>query len=191
MRPPGCFVIQPQHIGWIAADAIDSRARQADDPSRSVEWKGRGAAAVLNLISGMEFQMRLSPAIIICTLLATTSSASAADTILASGPVYGGAGSVGGFINCRMFNAGTSTITVKTREIFTNTNVAVAFTSDTCRSALGPQKYCAFIGSISGNFAFSCRAVITAPIGKVVNARGVAEVQNTGFVVLNALPMSR
>jgi hypothetical protein len=135
--------------------------------------------------------MRLSPAFIICATLYGMTGPGLADTVLASAPVYGGPTSVGGFINCRLFNAGSSMLTIKSPQIFNNVNTVVSLNSNTCSTALGPLKYCAYVGSISGNFAFSCHAVIAPPRGKSVNVRGVAEVQNPGFAVMNALPMTR
>lgn len=106
--------------------------------------------------------------------------------IIAGGPVYGGPAGTGGQVVCRLFNAGFLGVTVASRQIFSNTNVLMPLASDSCTAGLPPNRYCAFAANITGNLAFSCKAVI---LGTDVNVRGVAEIKNSSSAVLNAVPM--
>jgi hypothetical protein len=108
---------------------------------------------------------------------------------LASGPVNGGSasnGGAGGTITCRIFNAGLTSASITSTQIWINTNALVTPTSNSCLTSLGVEKYCAFTAEITGNFAFTCR--ITAA-GTDTNLRGVAEIQGPTGIILNALPM--
>ncbi len=105
--------------------------------------------------------------------------------IYASGPLYAAGGPVGGQFVCRIFNAGSTSATITSRQIFTNTNVSMALTSDTCTVALGSTQYCAFITTIVGNLAHSCRL---NAVGSGLVIRGTAQVQS-GPTVLNTTPM--
>ena len=80
--------------------------------------------------------------------------------ILSGGPLYGGAPSIGGVVTCRFFNTGTSNVTFAHRQIWANTGSLVPLISDSCNVATAPGKYCAYSAGITGNFAYSCRAVI-------------------------------
>jgi hypothetical protein len=123
----------------------------------------------------------------IVTLLSLCEVAQA--EIFASGPVYGGqSGPIGGGISCRIFNYGLSTVSISQRQIFTNTNIAVALTSDTCNVALAPNRYCAFTASIAGNLAYSCRLVASGTDPKL---SGAAEVSSPSSVILNTLPIQK
>ncbi|WP_133717204.1 MULTISPECIES: hypothetical protein [Methylocaldum] len=108
--------------------------------------------------------------------------------IFAGGPAYGGPGSVGGNISCRIFNYGLSPVTITQRQIFTNTNETVAPSSDTCDAELQPATYCAFVAPIQGNLAYSCWLTAT---GTDTRLSGVAEIQASDFSVLNAVPIQK
>lgn len=105
--------------------------------------------------------------------------------ILASPPLYISGGAAGGQFICRLFNAGLGGANVSLRQIFTNTNVAIALSADSCNVVLGSTKYCAFQANIGGNFAHSCRAVVH---GADTDIRGLAQAQN-GATVLDSTPM--
>ncbi len=123
---------------------------------------------------------------VLATLIGLSGAAQA--DMLGGGPVYGGPTSAGGQITCRIFNYGLSSVFISTRQIFTNTNVSIVPTSDTCNVALQPTKYCAFTATIPGNLAFSCRVVAT---GTDVKLSGVAEVKNSSSTILNSVPLSK
>ena len=108
--------------------------------------------------------------------------------ILGAGPAYGGPGSVGGAVTCRIFNFGTSTVSITTRQIFTNTNVSIPLASDTCNVALGVAKYCAFTARITGNLAYSCRVIA---VGTETHISGVAEIQLPNGSISTTLPLSK
>ncbi len=111
---------------------------------------------------------------------------SAQAEILASAPVYGASPSFGGFVVCRIFNAGLANATLTQRQIINDLNASVPLNSDSCGAVLAPLKYCAYIATVAGNRAHSCRLVAT---GVDTNIRGVAEVNAPGGGVLNSLPM--
>jgi hypothetical protein len=124
--------------------------------------------------------------VVLATMIGLAGSANA--DVFASGPAYGGPGSVGGTVNCRIFNFGAYGVTVTAREIFNNTGASVALTSDTCNVALAPTKSCAYTASIVGNLAFSCKATV---IGIDPKISGVTEIQNSSHSVLTTVPLSR
>jgi hypothetical protein len=107
---------------------------------------------------------------------------------LGGGPVYGGTASVGGAITCRIFNYGAFSVTVTTRQIWSNTNAIQPLVADSCNVAVPPGGYCAFQAAITGNLAFSCRLVAT---GTDVKLSGVAEVKNANNTILNSLPLQK
>ena len=115
------------------------------------------------------------------------SGAAQAD-IFAAGPVYGGPGSAGGSITCRIFNYGLSAVSITARQIFTNTNVSIVPAADSCNVVLGVAKYCAFTAPITGNLAYSCRIAVN---GTDTRLSGVAEIQAPNFSILNALPLQK
>jgi hypothetical protein len=112
--------------------------------------------------------------------------------ILAAGPVYGGTSSVSGTVTCRIFNFGLSTVTFTARQIWTNTNVLVAPTSDTCSVPLAPTKSCAYSAAPTLNLAYSCRVVaVAAAYDRLVNISGVIEIQNSAHAVLTTVPLGK
>ena len=124
------------------------------------------------------------------TILATglALSGDATADILGAGPAYGGPGSAGGHITCRIFNFGSFPVSITTRQIFTNTNVSIVPSSDTCNVALGAAKYCAFTAPITGNLAYSCRVVAQ---GITTNISGVAEIQLPNGSISTTLPLQK
>ena len=136
----------------------------------------------------------MSIRVIVATLATLVGlSGTAQAEIFGAGPVYGGPGSVGGRINCRLFNYGVFSVTITSAQIFTNTNVLVTPISNTCTTsstnpALAPGRYCAVTAQIAGNLAYSCRIVAS---GTETKLSGVAEVQAPNFSVLNALPLQK
>lgn len=117
-----------------------------------------------------------------------TVGAGASAEPFAGGPVYGGPSSVGGTITCRVFNAGVGSLSLTTRQIFTNTGSAVSLSSDSCGVGILPGHTCAYSAPITGNLAYSCRMYETSVDGGV---RGVAEVQSSSHAVLNTVPLTK
>lgn len=125
---------------------------------------------------------------VLTTLIGLCGAAQA--DILAAGPAYGG--NFGGNVTCRIFNFGTSTVSITTRQIWANTNVLIAPASDTCNVALLPLKYCAFTAPSAGNLAYSCRVVAVAgAYDKNVNISGVAEIQLSNGTISTTLPLQK
>lgn len=104
--------------------------------------------------------------------------------MLAAGPVYGGAGSVGGTVTCRLFNFGFSEVTIDVHQIFNNVGEKVELASDTCNVPLSSTRSCAFSAPIQGNFAFSCLVRVDSD-----RVSGVAEIQNKINAVLTTVPL--
>jgi len=94
--------------------------------------------------------------------------------IYSGGPVYGGPGAPGGAIVCKVFNAGLTSVSISSRQIFDSTNASVTPTVDTCNVALAPNHYCQYGKTGTGNVAYSCRMVIT---GTDPNVSALAEIQ--------------
>jgi hypothetical protein len=101
------------------------------------------------------------------------SGAAQAD-IYSGGPVFGGSGAPGGAIVCKVFNAGLSSVSIPTRQIFDSNNASVTPTVDTCNVVLAPNKYCQYAATPTVNVAYSCRMVIT---GTDINVSALAEIQ--------------
>lgn len=127
---------------------------------------------------------------VLATLIGLCGAAQA--DILAAGPAYGGFSSIGGSITCRIFNFGTSTVSISARQIFTNTNVSITPTADTCNVSLAPTRTCAYSASPTSNLAYSCRVVAVAgAYDKLVNISGVIEIQTSGHEVVTTVPLSK
>ena len=107
--------------------------------------------------------------------------------IFTGGPLYGGASSTGGVVTCRFFNAGTSNVTFAYRQIWANTGSLVSLVSDSCNVAVGAGKYCAYSAGITGNFAYSCRAVINGIDNNVSGEMDITE--GAPATVLFVLPL--
>jgi hypothetical protein len=124
------------------------------------------------------------------TLIGLTGSvwAQSSEVSHAAGPVYGGPGSVGGTVTCRIFNFGGALVTITARRIFNNVNEVVQLASDTCNVPLGLFKSCAFSAPITGNFAFSCQ-VDTQSGTLTPHISGVAEIQAPNHAVLSTVPL--
>jgi hypothetical protein len=120
--------------------------------------------------------------------LALTFGGGAEAATMASAPNYGGyaIANSGGTVTCRLFNAGSGTAQISSRQIITNLGGIATLADDSCAAGLGASQSCQFDANITGNFAFSCR-VTTSGQGIVV--RGVSEVRSIDGVVLNTLPM--
>ena len=107
--------------------------------------------------------------------------------ILSGGPLYAGSpAEIGGTVVCRLFNAGISSITVSTRQIWDNTGASDGLFSDSCGVPVTPGKYCAYTAKIAGNLAFSCRAVTN---GIDNNVSGVIEIDNSANQPLQLIPL--
>ena len=114
-------------------------------------------------------------------------SVSANADVYASAPVYGGSSATLGSVTCRVFNAGAP-VSISQRQIFTNTNVQVSLTLDTCGGILGTNQYCAFGRPSVGNFAYSCK-LTTVQNG--TRLRGVAEAVSNTNAIVNSLPIAK
>jgi hypothetical protein len=127
-------------------------------------------------------------AVTIASIAVLLGSASVEARTLASGPNYGGSTvRNGGTVTCRLFNAGTTTVSVNNRRLITNTNSVVPLSSDSCGAPLGPEENCAFSAPITGNFAYSC--LVNASGSTVSLLRGSIDVTNTLNSLLNSLPL--
>jgi hypothetical protein len=121
------------------------------------------------------------------TIAMLTIGGGARADIWSAGPAYPG-NPTGGFVTCRIFNAGLTAVTVVTREIFNNASATpVTLSSDTCTGVVPPLGYCAFAAAPGGNFAFSCRVITN---GSDNNISGAIEVRaSNGFSAI--LPLHK
>jgi hypothetical protein len=120
--------------------------------------------------------------------LALTAGSAAKAGTLASAPNYGGytIANNGGAVNCRLFNAGTGTAQILTRQIIDNAGAVITLSADNCKAGLGPSKSCEFDANIPGNFAFACRATYS---GTGILLRGVSEVLDVNGNNVGVVPM--
>jgi hypothetical protein len=94
---------------------------------------------------------------------------------------------------CWLFNTGSNTVTVSSRQIFSTdggfTNRSVAPTSDGCRNPLGAEKGCQFSASTGAEaVAFTCRAVIS---GAEENVSGTMQILSPTSQLLLSIPMKK
>jgi len=107
-----------------------------------------------------------------------------------AGPSYAGAPFLlnGANVNCRVFNFGTTNVTISQRQIFTSSGVAVKIAGNSC-GVLKPGKSCAFYSNNSAdNVAYSCRLTGS---GTSVNISGVVEIQDESSNILAVLPLTK
>jgi hypothetical protein len=113
--------------------------------------------------------------------------------ILTAGPLYGGAGQLNGKVICWLFNTGSSTVTVSSRQIFSTdggfTNLSVTPTMDGCRNPLGAEKGCQFSAPTgAAAVAFTCRAVIS---GAEENVGGTMQILSPTSQLLVSTPIKK
>jgi hypothetical protein len=123
------------------------------------------------------------------TLIALGGTAEAG--ILTAGPAYGGARGISGKVVCWLFNTGSTTVTVSSRQIFSTdggfTNQSVSVSSDGCRNPLGADKGCQFSASASA-VAYTCRAVIS---GVEENVGGAMQILSPTSQLILTIPMKK
>jgi len=109
--------------------------------------------------------------------------------ILASAPGEAGPAQVGAAVVCRLFNAGSSSVTVSSREIWSSFLTAkVAISHDECTRALGAQKFCQYFMSPADRATYACRAVIS---GVEEDVRGTMLIFSSSGQLLLSLPMTK
>lgn len=128
--------------------------------------------------------MRIASASLAASLFVLTASAHA--EILATPPIYGGTPAIGGEFTCRIFNSGTTPVTINARRILINPGLVIPLSLDTCNVPLGAGKYCLFFTTGVGNNAYMCKATT---VGSAAALRGLGEVQSSGHAVINTEPM--
>jgi hypothetical protein len=94
---------------------------------------------------------------------------------------------------CWLFNTGSTTVTVSSRQIFSTdggfTNQSVSVTSDGCRNPLGADKGCQFSASASASaVAYTCRAVIS---GVEENVGGTMQILSPTSQLILTIPMKK
>jgi hypothetical protein len=78
--------------------------------------------------------------------------------ILMAGPGYGGPEQVNGKVVCWLFNAGSTNVTIPTRQIFHSRLGSATLAGDTCTVALAPLKTCSYYATaVAGTH--TCRAI--------------------------------
>lgn len=123
-------------------------------------------------------------ALITLTALIGLGGAAQAD-IHAGGPVYGGPTSAGGAIFCRVFNFGTDSVSISTRQILAQDGTPLNPTFDNCNVALATGQTCVYAAAPITNQAYSCRVTDAATKS---NLSGAAEILDSKGEVLSVLP---
>ena len=105
--------------------------------------------------------------------------------ILSAGPGYGGPEQVNGKVVCWLFNAGSTNVTIPTRQIFHSRLGSATLAGDTCTVALAPQKTCSYYATaVAGTY--TCRVVTS---GTEENISGSMEIYTPADYPLVSLPM--
>ena len=90
---------------------------------------------------------------------------------------------------CRLFNAGSSGVTITSREIWSSFLTAkVSLFHDECSRALAAQKFCQYFATPTDRATYVCRAVTG---GTEENIRGTMLIFSTSGQLLLSLPMTK
>lgn len=109
---------------------------------------------------------------------------SARADILAAGAAYGGPSQT--VAACYVYNAGAGPVSIVSRSIFREPNVAQALFFNSCGAALAAGSSCGIAANIVNNAAHSCRFVVS-PSG--ADMRGSFELRDGTTRVLNNVEM--
>lgn len=110
-------------------------------------------------------------------------NAAAYADILAAGAMYGGPTQVQA--DCYLFNAGAGAVSIVSKSIFREPNVAVLLgvvSTVGCGTSLAPGNSCAIIATVVSNAAHSCRFIVS-PSG--ADVRGNFELRDGTGKILN------
>lgn len=108
--------------------------------------------------------------------------------ILTAGPSYAGPGQVGGRVFCWLFNTGSSSVTISTRQILNSLRGpnSVALTNS-CTATLLAGRSCEFFAG-TGAGTYTCRAITNGAENDVV---GTMQMYNSSDVLLVTIPMAK
>ena len=101
--------------------------------------------------------------------------------VLAGGSIYGGTSQTQG--TCYLYNAGTSTVTISSRQIIRESGINLNPTG--CTTLLS-NRTCAITMPIVNNRAHACRFVFTPDSADV---RGAFEVRDNNLDILNSIEL--
>jgi hypothetical protein len=103
------------------------------------------------------------------------------------GPIFAPVGAA--FVACRVFNFGTTPVTVPTSQIFNTAGTAIPLMGNTCAGAtLALGQSCDFFGAAATPNQYSCRAIVAGENADDVS--GAVEIANANFAAtLNLLPL--
>ena len=123
-------------------------------------------------------------AVAVLTALGGTAEAG---EILTAGPAYGGAQQLtnGALVVCQLFNTGSTTAVISSRQIFNSSRGSIAPVGNTCTSELAPQKSCDYYAR-TGAGTYTCRAVINEG-----NVTGMMAIYSSTDQLLVAVPMTK
>lgn len=108
--------------------------------------------------------------------------------ILASGPGDAGPAQLSGVVVCRLFNAGTSAVTISAREIWSSFTGKVAVSHDECTGSLAAQKFCQYFATAASRATYACRSVTG---GADENIHGTMLIFSSTGQLLLSLPMEK
>ena len=113
-----------------------------------------------------------------------TIGATAQADILAGGASYGGISQA--TATCYIYNAGSGPVTIASRTIIREPNIALTPFFSSCAASLAAGSSCGFSASIVNNLAHSCRVVLS-PSGAEV--RGSMEFRSSTGDLLNSVEL--
>jgi hypothetical protein len=122
----------------------------------------------------------------VAALIALGGTAEAGETLTA-GPTYGGAEQLvnGALVVCQLFNTGSTTAVISSRQIFNSSRGLIAAVGNTCTSALLPLKSCEYYAK-TGPGTYTCRAVINEG-----TLTGTMEIYSSTDQLLVSVPMTK
>jgi hypothetical protein len=122
----------------------------------------------------------------IAAVIALGGTAEAGETLTA-GPSYGGAEQLtnGALVVCHLFNTGSTTAVISTRQLFNSSRGLVTPVGNTCTSALAPQKSCDYYAK-TGPGTYTCRVVVTEG-----SLAGTMEIYSSTDQLLVSVPMTK
>jgi hypothetical protein len=122
----------------------------------------------------------------VAALIALGGTAEAGETLTA-GPAYCGAEQLanGALVVCQLFNTGSATAVISSRQLFNSSRGSIAPVGNTCTSALAPLKSCEYYAK-TGSGTYTCRAVITEG-----TLAGTMEIYSSTDQLLVSVPMTK
>jgi hypothetical protein len=115
--------------------------------------------------------------------MGTAAPAQPFNTLIASGPVYGGVAQTQ--VRCFIFNGGVNPITLTNARIIEETGVSLTLTSNTCTGTLPAAGICSWrVTTILNNRAHACTILVNSVLPNAPYIRGELDIRTPLQVIL-------